>query len=103
VYSLYPSVEVVDSELWEIMTAGLKDALSGEETAERLSSMEGQNSDGYGERFEQRPIITPDGEIYVGFWDSGNYSMNLEREMKNSSPDSGYSGPMMGDMKMRTY
>jgi len=37
----------------------------------------GQNSDGYGEGFEQRPIKTPDGEIYVSFWDSGNYSMML--------------------------
>lgn len=36
VYSLYPSVEVVDGELWGVMTAGLKDSLSGEETAELL-------------------------------------------------------------------
>ncbi|MDD4590046.1 MAG: hypothetical protein PHG06_06380 [Parabacteroides sp.] len=33
VYSLYPSVEIVDGELWGVMTAGLKEALSGEETA----------------------------------------------------------------------
>lgn len=56
----------------------------------------GQNSDGYGEGFEQRPIKTPDGEIYVSFWDSENYSMKLEQEMKNSSPDLGYGGQVMG-------
>jgi len=29
VYSLYPSVEIVDGELWGVMTAGLTEALSG--------------------------------------------------------------------------
>jgi len=29
VYSLYPSVEIVDGELWGVMTAGLRDPLSG--------------------------------------------------------------------------
>lgn len=63
VYSLYPSVEIVDGELWGVMTAGLKESLSGEETAELLRFVEGQNADGYGEGLEQRPIKTPDGEI----------------------------------------
>lgn len=80
------------------MTAGLKEPLSGEETAELLSFVEGQNSDGYGEGFEQRPIKTPDGEIYVSFWDNGNYSMKLEQEMKNNSPEVEYGGPVMGGM-----
>ncbi|MBU5440111.1 hypothetical protein KQI42_19130 [Tissierella sp. MSJ-40] len=30
VYSLYPSVEIVYGELWGVMTAGLKESLSGE-------------------------------------------------------------------------
>ena len=47
VYSLYPSVEIVDGELWGVMTAGLKESLSGEETAELLDFVTGQNSDGY--------------------------------------------------------
>ena len=32
----------------------------------------GQNSDGLGEGFEQRPIETEDGDLYVHFWNSGN-------------------------------
>jgi hypothetical protein len=36
VYSLYPSVEIADGELWGVMTARLKESLSGEETAELL-------------------------------------------------------------------
>lgn len=95
VYSLYPSVEIVDGELWGVMTAGLTEALSGEETAELLDYVVGQNADGYGEGLEQRPIKTPDGEIYVSFWNHENYSLKLEREMKNSSPDLGYGGPVM--------
>ncbi len=95
VYSLYPTVEVVDGELWGVMAAGLKDTLSGEETAALIDYVCGQNSDGYGEGFEQRPIKTPDGEIYVSFWNHENYSLKLEQEMKNSSPDLGYGGQVM--------
>jgi len=96
VYSLYPSVEIVGGELWGVMTAGLKESLSGEETAELLDFVTGQNSDGYGEGLEQRPIKTPDGEIYVSFWNHENYSLKLEQEIKNNSPDLEYGGPVMG-------
>lgn len=96
VYSLYPSVEVVDGELWGVMNAGLKNALSGEEVAELLDFVTGQNSDGYGEGLEQRSIKTSDGEIYVSFWNRENYSLKLEPEIKNNSPDLGYGGQVMG-------
>jgi hypothetical protein len=96
VYSLYPSVEIVDGELWGVMTAGLKDSLSGEEVAALLDYVCGQNSDGYGEGFVHRPIKTPDGEIYVSFWNYENYSLKLEQGMKNSLPDPGYGGQVMG-------
>lgn len=95
VYSIYPSVEIVDGELWGVMNAGLKEALSGEELAELLDFVTGQNSDGYGEGLEQRPIKTPDGEIYVSLWNHENYSLKLEQDMKNNSPDLGYGGPVM--------
>lgn len=98
VYSLYPSVEIVDGELWGVMTAGLKEPLSGEETAELLEFVTGQNSDGYGESFEQHPIKTPDGEIYVSFWNHENYSLKLEKDMKNNLPDPEYGGPVIGGM-----
>jgi hypothetical protein len=96
VYCLYPSVEIVDGELWGVMSAGLKEPLSGEETAALMDYVCGQNSDGYGEGLEQRPIKTPDGEIYVSFWNHENYSLKLEQEMENSSPDLGYGGQAMG-------
>ena len=49
VHSLYPTVEVVDGELWGVMTAGLKETLTGEETAALMDYVCGQNSDGYGD------------------------------------------------------
>lgn len=47
VHSLYPSVEIVDGELWGVMTAGLKESLSSKETAGLLDFICGQNADGY--------------------------------------------------------
>jgi len=78
------------------MTAGLKEFLSGEETAELLDFVTGQNSDGYDEGLEQCPIKIPDGEIYVSFWNHENYSLKLEQEMKNNSFELGYGGQVMG-------
>lgn len=98
VHSLYPSVEICDGELWGVMVAGLTGALSGEETAELLNFVVSQNADGYGEGFEQRPIKTPDGEIYVSFWNSDSYFVKPEQELKNSSLGLGYGGPVMGGM-----
>jgi len=67
------------------MTVGLKESLSGKETAELLDFVTGQNIEGYGEGLEQRPIKTPDGEIYVSFWNCENYFVKPEHDMKRLS------------------
>jgi hypothetical protein len=95
VKSLYPSVEVWNGELWGVMTAGVTDTLSEAEISELIKFVVGQNSDGYGEVVEQRPIKTPDGEIYVSFWNSDNYFIKLEQDLKQITPDLGYGGPVM--------
>ena len=42
----------------------------------------GQNSDGFGEGFEQRPIETDEGDMYVSFWNSGDdYFIRTKEEM----------------------
>jgi hypothetical protein len=44
-------------------------------------------------------LKTPDGEIYISFWESGrNYSVKPEQKFKNSSPDPGYGGPVLEGM-----
>jgi hypothetical protein len=96
VYSLYPSVEIVDEKLWGVMSARLKETLSGEEIAALIDFVTCQNADGYGEGFEQRPIKIQDEEMYVSFWNNENYAMKLEQKLKNSSPDLGYDGQVMG-------
>lgn len=42
----------------------------------------GQNSDGFGEHFEQQPIPTDEGDLYVSFWHSGDdYYLRTQEEM----------------------
>lgn len=59
--SLYGQVEVTATEPFtEKEVRAMKEWISG------------QNSDGLGEGFEQRPIETEDGDFHVHFWNSGN-------------------------------
>lgn len=38
----------------------------------------------WGEGFEQRPIDTPNGELYLSFWDAGNeFFIKPEEQLKN--------------------
>jgi hypothetical protein len=58
----------------------------GESTSHRFEAIKdgisGQNSDGFGEGFEQREIHTDDGDLYVSFWQSGNdYFVHTQSEM----------------------
>lgn len=82
VHSLYPTVEIRDGELWGVMIASVTDTLSEAETDELIEFITGQNSDGWGEGFEQLPIQTPDGEIFVSFWNSASYFIKPEQELK---------------------
>lgn len=67
VRSAFMSVEERDGELVGVITAQIYGQLTDEELEEFRSYCEGQLSDGVGESLEQRPIKTPDGDIYVSF------------------------------------
>ncbi|HIT34864.1 MAG TPA: hypothetical protein IAC31_09640 [Candidatus Faecousia intestinigallinarum] len=57
----------------------------------------GQNSDGLGEGFEQRPIETADGDLYVHFWNSGDdYFIAADDELEEYLP----TGQSLGGMSM---
>ena len=75
------SVELHGDRLFGRIDCSLKEALTAEETEALRDWLTGQCSDGLGEGFEQQPIDTMDGELFVSFWNSGDdYAMMIENE-----------------------
>lgn len=89
VYGMNPTVEVWEGALWGVLEVQTYGELSGDEMKELISQWEGQCSDGWGERFEQRPIHTGDGELYVSFWHSdSDFFIISEQELKGEQTQS---------------
>jgi len=62
----------------------LREPFTAEEKEKVREWVCGQNSDGFGEGLEQRPIETEDGDLYVSMWNSGDdYFIYDENEMNN--------------------
>ena len=75
------SVELHGDRLFGRIDCSFKEALTAEETEALRDWLTGQCSDGLGEGFEQQPIDTMDGELFVSFWNSGDdYAMMTESE-----------------------
>ena len=75
------SVEMHGDRLFGRIDCSLKEALTAEETEILRDWLIGQCSDGMGEGFEQQPIDTMDGKLFVSFWHSGDdYAMMTENE-----------------------
>ena len=75
------SVELHGGRLFGRINCSLKETLTAEETESLRDWLTGQCSDGLGESFEQQPIDTMDGELFVSFWNSGDdYAMMTESE-----------------------
>ena len=75
------SVELHGGRLFGRIDCSLKEPLTAEETEHLREWITGQCSDGLGEGFEQQPIDTMDGELFVSFWNSGDdYAMMTESE-----------------------
>ena len=78
------SVELHGDKLFGRIDCSLKEALTAEETEALQDWLTGQCSDGLGEGFEQQPIDTMDGELFVSFWNSGDdYAMMTEDEFED--------------------
>ena len=70
------SVELHGGRLFGRIDCSLKEPLTTEETERLREWITGQCADGLGEGFEQQPIDTMDGELFVSFWNSGDdYAM----------------------------
>ena len=78
------SVEMHGDRLFGRIDCSLKEALTAEETEALRDWIIGQCSDGLCEGFEQQPIDTMDGELFVSFWNSGDdYAMMTEDEFED--------------------
>lgn len=81
IYAVW-NVAEIDNELYGKIECYLTESLNEEETEKLRSAVCGQNSDGFGESAEQRPIQTEDGELYVSFWNSSDdYFLYTQPEM----------------------
>jgi hypothetical protein len=97
-YSINPTVEEWNGELWGVTELQTQGTLSASELAELTEWLSGQFSDGWGEGFEQREIKVEDGELYVSFWDSSDrFFIKPEDELKGSQ-SFGF-GMTMGGMR----
>lgn len=97
VRSAFMSVEKRDGELVGVITAKIYGQLTEEELEEFRGYCSGQLSDGAGESLEQRPIKTPNGDIYVSFWNSDDsWSLQTEEEMNNIRSEDMTEEPYMG-------
>jgi len=63
-------IENVRNEIFGCIHVDLNESLTNEENEELRNWIIGQCSDGWGEGFEQRPVETADGDLYISFWDS---------------------------------
>lgn len=88
VHSLSPDVEVWRGELWGVLEVKSHGELQGTEPDALKDFWSGQASDGWGEGFEQREIATSDGDLCVSFWNSEDYQIQTEQELKGqNAPD----------------
>ena len=76
-------IEVVNGTAYGNITCELCEPLDMDEQAELIDWITGQNSDGLGEGFEQRPVDTGDGELFVHLWEwSDDYFVLPEDEFR---------------------
>lgn len=96
IYAVW-GVEERNGELYGKIDCYLHTALDAEETEKLRQAITGQNSDGFGEGFEQRPIKTEDGDLYVSFCNFRNdYFLSTESEMDEYLQNR--QGPQLGGM-----
>lgn len=75
-------VDEYNDKLYGRIDCSFTEPLTEAETEVFKDWLIGQSSDGFGEHFEQQPIETEDGDLYVSFWNSSdNYFMCTEDEL----------------------
>ena len=82
VTSLFPSVEVIDGELYGVAVCQISGTLTSNELRELKDYCRSQYCDGWGEGFAQRPRHTEYGELYVSFWRDNSRDILTKGEME---------------------
>ena len=82
VFSVFPSVEEVDGQLYGVAVCQLKGRLSPGELEELKEFCAGQFSYGWGEAFTQRPHRTEHGNLYVSFWQDSGAAILTREELE---------------------
>ena len=75
------SVETRNGNLYGKIFCYFREPITEEETERLKDTITGQNSDGFGEGFEQHPIRVDSEDIYVSFWDYDDYFLKTRAEM----------------------
>ena len=82
VYSVFPSVETRDGDLYGAITVKSYGELDRADLIELTEEIEGQLADGFGEGFEQQEIRLGEDVVYISFWNSeGDYFIKPESEV----------------------
>ncbi len=78
------TVDEYKGKLYGRIDCRLKESLTAEETEIFKDWLIGQCADGFGEHFEQQPIDTEAGDLFVSFWFPGSrYFLCTEDELDN--------------------
>ena len=88
------TVEDMDGRLLGLIGCHLKEPLTDSELASLRDEILGQCSDGLCEGFEQQPIETDEGDLYVSYWNSSDdYFLCTEDELdEHLEPHQGMGG-----------
>lgn len=82
VYSVFPSVETRDGDLYGAITVKSYGELDRADLIELTEDIEGQLADGFGEGFEQHEIRLGEDVVYISFWNSeDDYFIKPESEV----------------------
>jgi len=93
-------VEVINGTAYGKISCELTEPLDMDEQAELADWISGQNSDGLGEGFEQRPVKTSDGELFVHLWDfNDGYYVLPENEFRTQVLEQTQGGQGFGGME----
>lgn len=91
------NVDEYKGKLYGRIDCRFKEELTADETEIFKDWLLGQCSDGFGEHFEQQPIPTEDGDLFVSFWHPGkSYFLCAEDELDDCIEES--QGQQFGGM-----